>query len=609
MANEVKITVTADDRASATLNNFGTSTQSMFAGVTRAAIGFGAVLAGREVLGAIVNYGQTVVQQASNASESLNKLRVVYGDQSAALEEFSASSARSLGLSTQITQEYLGTFGNLLTSMGMTQNASAGMSTNIVKLAADLASFNNLAGGVPEALEKIRAGLVGEAEPLRTLGVNLNQAAIEQEAMRLGLMRSGEELNAANKAQAAYSLILQQTKNAQGDFARTSDGLANTQRSLTAAFADLGAKLGAPLVEPAQRAASAIASIIDKNGESWANGFAKAVNGLVGAFDSLTTSISNANRQHAVFMDEARRAGAEASQQGGFAKIRAAALAGLIAGQGGATGDIGTAMLVGITKGYNAATDFIDAAENVAGWVPNWIEKVKQTELPFQKVGENIASSAANSAKKTDEMAQEMQRIQDKFLTDQVEAYIAGGDKAVAEVKASQQKILAEALTVAQHIADTYGVKVSDVVGLALDELTQRSDKLAQAAKAASQAAFDLTTQLWRQAGGSNMSAQSAQGLAAIAQAATMGLSGYTTAEGKFIATGGTGDITKALEMGLLRDTFGMGGGGTIGGTTTVVNVNAGVIGDPAAAGKAVADAINKAANTNGPLISAGAVQ
>jgi hypothetical protein len=105
------------------------------------------------------------------------------------------------------------------------------MSTSMVGLASDLASFNNT--DPAEALEALRAGLTGETEPLKRYGINLNDATLKAEAMRLGLDTTGSTLSANTKAQAAYSLIMQQSSLAQGDFARTSAGLANQQRIMS----------------------------------------------------------------------------------------------------------------------------------------------------------------------------------------------------------------------------------------------------------------------------------------------------------------------------------------------------------------------------------------
>ena len=99
------------------------------------------------------------------------------------------------------------------------------MSTSLVKLAADLACFNNIDPG--EALDKLRSGLVGEAEPLRQVGILLSEDAVQAKALALGLAATARELTEADKVQARYALIMEQRPAAQGDFARTSTGLAN----------------------------------------------------------------------------------------------------------------------------------------------------------------------------------------------------------------------------------------------------------------------------------------------------------------------------------------------------------------------------------------------
>lgn len=194
----------------------------------------------------LVGMGIAGVSAASNLSESLNKMNVVFGDSSGQIETWSKSAATSLGMSQQQALEATGTFGNLFTAMGVGQDESAGLSTNLVQMAADLASFNNIDPGL--ALEKLRAGMVGEVEPLRTLGVNLSAAAVKAKAMELGLADANGELSNAALIQARYALIMDQTKNAQGDFIRTSDGLANSTRIGKAQLADAAAVLGKNLL-------------------------------------------------------------------------------------------------------------------------------------------------------------------------------------------------------------------------------------------------------------------------------------------------------------------------------------------------------------------------
>jgi hypothetical protein len=81
--------------------------------------------------------------------------------------------------------------------------------------------------------------LRGEAEPIRKFGVLLNDSTIKAKAMEMGLYDGTGALDLQAKSLAAYEVILDQTKDAQGDFARTSDGLAGQQKILTAQLENL----------------------------------------------------------------------------------------------------------------------------------------------------------------------------------------------------------------------------------------------------------------------------------------------------------------------------------------------------------------------------------
>jgi hypothetical protein len=213
-------------------------------------IGHGLQNAAKLIATAVVSIGvlsagvfAKAIKNASDLNETLQKVGVVFGAQRAKIDAFGKSAAAAMGLSENAADSAAATFGNLFVSMGFAQKRSADMSIALVKLAADLASFNNIDPSV--ALEKLQSGLTGQFRPLKELGINIDQAQIKQEAFRLGLIKTTKEaVTPAIKAQAAYALIFQQSKTAQGDFARTSTGLANQVRTLKANFDDLITTLG-----------------------------------------------------------------------------------------------------------------------------------------------------------------------------------------------------------------------------------------------------------------------------------------------------------------------------------------------------------------------------
>jgi phage-related protein len=221
--------------------SFGTKFASGFK-----AIGVGTAIVGGLALAGAVTFGKQALDAASDLNESVSKVNVVFGQNANEIMGWSSTAAQGLGMSQQKALEAAGTFGNLFSAMKIGQPAAVEMSKGIIGLSADLASFNN--ANPEDVLIALKAGLVGETEPLRRFGINLNAARIEAKAMEMGLAATKGELTSGAKAQAAYALIMEDSTLAQGDFARTSDGLANKQRIAAAQFEDMTAKIGNALL-------------------------------------------------------------------------------------------------------------------------------------------------------------------------------------------------------------------------------------------------------------------------------------------------------------------------------------------------------------------------
>lgn len=289
----------------------GLSTEAKNAAKDQAEFRRQAVAAGAIVGAALFELGRRAVNVASDIGESQSKVNVVFGKSAAVVEDLGERSAKSLGISKAAALEAAGTFGNLFVSLKLPQAEAAKMSTRMIELAADMASFNN--ASPEEALEALRSGLVGEAEPLRRFGVNLNDATLRQKALELGLISSTKNaLDPAVKAQATYALVLEQTKTAQGDFARTSGGLANSQRILKAEFTDLQGELGQKLLPAAVEVTHVLVGLVeflDQHGKSvgivagsfaavaggvWAvNKAAAGIKATTDAFEHLTTAVQS----------------------------------------------------------------------------------------------------------------------------------------------------------------------------------------------------------------------------------------------------------------------------------------------------------------------------
>jgi hypothetical protein len=254
-----------------------------------------AVTAGK----AMVGFASDSVTAASDLNETVNKVSVVFGKQSESILKWGENAATSLGMSTNEALAAAGTYGNLFRSMGMTEKSSVDMSKGLVGLAADLGSFNNMAS--TDVLEKLRAGLTGETEPLKSLGVNISAAAVEARAMKMGLLGVTGELTASAKAQATYSLILEQTKLAQGDFINTSDGLANSQKIVAAQFENLKATLGKALLPIVNKVMNAISKLFSNPKimagiQGFVDGLGKVIDTFGVFFDNVIGAASDGLR-------------------------------------------------------------------------------------------------------------------------------------------------------------------------------------------------------------------------------------------------------------------------------------------------------------------------
>jgi len=209
----------------------------------KANAGLMAVAAG----GALAAVAGKAISAASDFEESSAKIGEVFGGASDAVFNFAEDAAQSLGQSKQDVLDAAGTFGTFGKAAGLAGDDLSDFTIDFTTLASDLASFNNT---TPEdAIMAIGAALRGEAEPMRRYGVLLDDATLKQEALRLGLIdTTNKALTPQQKVLAAQAAIFKQTGDAQGDFARTSDGLANQQRILQAELENVAIEIGEKLL-------------------------------------------------------------------------------------------------------------------------------------------------------------------------------------------------------------------------------------------------------------------------------------------------------------------------------------------------------------------------
>lgn len=378
MARSYKLKINADANtrgARKDLNLLEKSMDSLKSSWKGAAAGLakgGAVGLGALATGFVVASAKSV-QLASDAEETANKLNVVFGKELKKVNKELRIFADATGASYFALQEQAASMGALLKPLGLTNTQVRDMSTNMVKLATDMSSFNNVP--VEEAFNALRSGITGETEPLKRFGVVLNQASIEAEALasklvapvknqakiqaasvgvekalkgvvdaqrkhgkgsleardasaKLGMAQqrltkelsgSKVELTASQKAQATYNLAMKQTKIVQGDAERTSKGYANVIRGIRNAIRDAATEYGMRLLPAVTEFAIKINKFVrSEKFREWIDEAGKKVAGFVKKIANYVSSDK--------FKDHVKEAAKGAEQFGRAAKDAADAI-------------------------------------------------------------------------------------------------------------------------------------------------------------------------------------------------------------------------------------------------------------------------------------------
>lgn len=190
----------------------------------------------------IIGAGGAAIKMASDFNESLNKVDVAFGKSSGTVKNFAKTTLQTFGIAEGSALDMAALFGDMATSMGLSTDQAAKMSTQLVGLAGDLASFKNI--NIGQATTALAAVFTGETESLKRLGVVMTEANLQQFALNQGIKTQIKDMTQAEKVVLRYQFVMKATSNAHGDFSRTSDGAANQMRIFQESLKQLGASFG-----------------------------------------------------------------------------------------------------------------------------------------------------------------------------------------------------------------------------------------------------------------------------------------------------------------------------------------------------------------------------
>lgn len=250
----------------------------------------GAIMVAYQSLKQFVGFIGDSIKAAIDFREESSKMKTVFTGVRQEAKQMRDVLVKSFMMSKLQATKLLGATGDMLTGFGFTAKAALGLSGKVNMLAADLASFTNAQGGAEAVSAALTKALLGERESLKTYGIALLDADIKQRLVEKGQKNlTGMALRQA-KAMATLELAMEQSKNAMGDIARTSESAANQLRlaaNRTDDFArELGDKLYPAVQETTRGYNKLISSIIDWIALDASEEIRKEqieLNGLVGA--------------------------------------------------------------------------------------------------------------------------------------------------------------------------------------------------------------------------------------------------------------------------------------------------------------------------------------
>jgi len=268
------------------------SAEGFGAGVNQAHDTFKKILATGALIGVVKQVGDFVkesIMAAADVGEMQAKFNAVFKETAGDVENQLGEMGKTLGRSKYDLMDYAATFQDTFVPLGFARDKAAEMSVQLVQLAEDLASFNNL--NTADVARDLQSALVGNTETLRKYGVVANETAIKAKALELGLWDGTGAMDAQSKAAAILQITLDGTVDAQGNAAREAESFTGQIRTLSSQFGDLKVAIGEGFIPSLEAGMPWLVEWLGKlvEGQQAENELNRAVNDGVISFGEYTS--------------------------------------------------------------------------------------------------------------------------------------------------------------------------------------------------------------------------------------------------------------------------------------------------------------------------------
>lgn len=222
----------------------------------------GGIIAAALAVKGLINFGKESIALASNLNEVQNVVNVTFGNMSNQINTFSQNAINQFGLTELQAKKFSATMGTMLKSSGQSGQQLVDMSEKLTGLTADMASFYNLSK--EDMFAKLQSGLAGMPRPLREFGINMSATNLQVYALKEGIKQNYKSMDNATQTLLRYNYLINATKDAQGDFARTSGSWANQTRLLTGEWQRFQATMGQAFINVLTPVLQGLNALINK---------------------------------------------------------------------------------------------------------------------------------------------------------------------------------------------------------------------------------------------------------------------------------------------------------------------------------------------------------
>lgn len=197
---------------------------------------------------AIGKYLANATKEGIEYYETVNLFNVAMKDSVDEGKEFIATMSEMYGLDPKSLMDYTGLFYEMAYAVKVPQKAAEKMSMTLTRLTTDVASLFNM--DIDTVADNLMSGMRGMSRAVLKYGMDLRATTVEAYANSKGITRQFETMNEASREILRFVVMLEQSADAQTDFAATIPSPANQLRIFKEQVSQLGRAVSRFIITP-----------------------------------------------------------------------------------------------------------------------------------------------------------------------------------------------------------------------------------------------------------------------------------------------------------------------------------------------------------------------